>query len=108
MDRNIGILKGTKSHVSNFCAACRNTHDQSEPGIALPRSRHHALRLLTERGIDAETIDLRDLGHVPMAGSAEAWDHTRSGPPESETERGDTHIICRPIYNFAPARLPRI
>jgi NAD(P)H-dependent FMN reductase len=69
---------------------------------------YYALNLLTQRGIDAELIDIRDLGDLPLAGSPSAWSPHPGLDLLKGKLRGATHLLLAvPIYNFAVSGLTK-
>ncbi|MES2461714.1 MAG: NAD(P)H-dependent oxidoreductase [Armatimonadota bacterium] len=62
----------------------------------------YALELLRQQNRDAELIDIRDLGDIPLAGSASAWSPHPGVDLLKEKLRGATHLLFAvPIYNFS-------
>jgi FMN reductase len=63
-----------------------------------------ALDALRERAIATEWIDLRDLGDLPLAGSAAAHEGTASLVTLRDAMQEATHVLFAvPVYNFSPS-----
>jgi FMN reductase len=67
-----------------------------------------ALEILTQRGIEAELIDVRDLGDLPLTGSSGAWEPHVGIDLLKQKLRWATHLLLAvPIYNFAVSGLTK-
>jgi FMN reductase len=68
----------------------------------------YAQDILTTRSVESELIDIRDLGDLPLTGSAGAWSPHPGIDLLKEKLRGATHLLLAvPIYNFAVSGLTK-